>query len=818
MQAMAQSISWEQESALDWNTITSGDSGTDAGTITVNSIANTSTVGTRTATITETAGGATGSPKQVVITQATAAPSSGHWQFIRAFTPKRIVAGAHGIAVDPLGRVWIAPFYASETVGPKVAQSLYILNPDGTPASFSPLKIFSGVNILDTLSSGYENRGLSADPTGNIVGSWYDRIYRFNYQSGAAMNRIDVVPGKSSTQPVVDTQNEVFVGTVAPGSPVYVYNRDFSFRRVAVQGSNSYVRSMAISSDGNDLYCGDLDAKRCVVYHSVNGSSGPYILSDSLMSGGSPTSFGWQPVTGYLWMDAGNPTLETPRPGSGWTPLMHYAFDVETGAVKDSIMLDTLNTFYPTKTNVRARGIAFSPSGDTAYIAIFNVDTNYVQMFRRNKIIPPDILTSKVVGYYPMWKRSTLTASDIKFNYITHINHAFAVVAADGTFSLWGGASIDTALINTTHRSGRKILLSFVGPDFFPIVARDSTLRNRFAHNVVSFLAANKYDGVDLDWEFPANSEDKVNEVALVRDLRSILKSADSPLYLTMAVGVTNELLLWRDLQALQPYVDWFNAMTYDFHGDWSVHAGHNAPVYAPTDAVHGCVNDAITSLTSTVHIPAQKIVLGLPFYGKEYQATQLLGPFTGARATRYAEAMFDIAHQWSYVWDSTAQVPYLIDPSKTKLVTFDDSTSITLKCAYANKKELAGVMIWEITQDTLAGRQPLMDVVGKAMWPTTEVFRSPGNPAVCNFVLFNNYPNPFNPSTTIRYELPKTSQVILSVYDILGREVSVLVNERKDAGVHEVKFDAAGLASGVYFYRLQAGNFVQTRKLLLVR
>jgi hypothetical protein len=85
-------------------------------------------------------------------------------------------------------------------------------------------------------------------------------------------------------------------------------------------------------------------------------------------------------------------------------------------------------------------------------------------------------------------------------------------------------------------------------------------------------------------------------------------------------------------------------------------------------------------------------------------------------------------------------------------------------------------------------------------------------------FAMGQNYPNPFNPSTIIKYELPKSSLVRLSVYDLLGREVSVLVNERRDAGVYEVKLEGANLASGVYFYRLQAGDFVQTRKLLLVR
>jgi hypothetical protein len=85
-------------------------------------------------------------------------------------------------------------------------------------------------------------------------------------------------------------------------------------------------------------------------------------------------------------------------------------------------------------------------------------------------------------------------------------------------------------------------------------------------------------------------------------------------------------------------------------------------------------------------------------------------------------------------------------------------------------------------------------------------------------YSLSQNYPNPFNPSTAIKFDMPRASQVNLSVFDILGREVSVLVNDRRDAGVYEVKFDGSNLASGVYFYRLQAGDFVQAKKLLILR
>jgi hypothetical protein len=83
---------------------------------------------------------------------------------------------------------------------------------------------------------------------------------------------------------------------------------------------------------------------------------------------------------------------------------------------------------------------------------------------------------------------------------------------------------------------------------------------------------------------------------------------------------------------------------------------------------------------------------------------------------------------------------------------------------------------------------------------------------------LGQNYPNPFNPATTIEYDLPSASRVELRLYDILGREVTTLVNEVQAAGYHSVRFDASGLASGVYLYRLRAGEFTQTKRMMLLR
>ena len=87
-------------------------------------------------------------------------------------------------------------------------------------------------------------------------------------------------------------------------------------------------------------------------------------------------------------------------------------------------------------------------------------------------------------------------------------------------------------------------------------------------------------------------------------------------------------------------------------------------------------------------------------------------------------------------------------------------------------------------------------------------------------FSLEQNYPNPFNPSTLINYSLITRLQrlVMLKVYDVLGNEVAIIVNEEQFAGNYEVSFDAKNLSSGTYFYKLQAGTFVETKKMILMR
>ncbi|MAT58266.1 MAG: hypothetical protein CMF23_09870 [Ignavibacteriae bacterium] len=86
------------------------------------------------------------------------------------------------------------------------------------------------------------------------------------------------------------------------------------------------------------------------------------------------------------------------------------------------------------------------------------------------------------------------------------------------------------------------------------------------------------------------------------------------------------------------------------------------------------------------------------------------------------------------------------------------------------------------------------------------------------DFKLYQNYPNPFNPTTSIEYSVPSNEYVSLKVYDILGNEIASLVNEQKSAGNYSVNFNAGSLTSGMYLYKLQAGNFTSVKKMLFVK
>lgn len=135
------------------------------------------------------------------------------------------------------------------------------------------------------------------------------------------------------------------------------------------------------------------------------------------------------------------------------------------------------------------------------------------------------------------------------------------------------------------------------------------------------------------------------------------------------------------------------------------------------------------------------------------------------------------------------------------------------------------GAIITVMAGDTLSSSSGVIPVAGVSWISPTAVGVAAEQTAPADYALLQNFPNPFNPATEIRYVVAGggtsgsgASPVRIEVYDLLGREVAVLVDESKTPGAYSVSFDAKGLSSGVYLYRLTAGNFGQTRRMLLVR
>jgi hypothetical protein len=158
-------------------------------------------------------------------------------------------------------------------------------------------------------------------------------------------------------------------------------------------------------------------------------------------------------------------------------------------------------------------------------------------------------------------------------------------------------------------------------------------------------------------------------------------------------------------------------------------------------------------------------------------------------------------------------------DNLQTRSLTFDNGGNL-----YGLKRK-SGVD-WLVRIDTASAlvkdsvELGALDLIAVAMFDDVLVDVKEGEPEAqpIRYQLSENYPNPFNPSTTIEFSLPKAGFVTLKIYTILGAEVATLVAEDRPAGAFSVRWDASGMPSGVYFYRLTAGDFVQTRRALLVK
>jgi len=274
-------------------------------------------------------------------------------------------------------------------------------------------------------------------------------------------------------------------------------------------------------------------------------------------------------------------------------------------------------------------------------------------------------------------------------------------------------------------------------------MAKNPMKRRKFARSALQFVMKYQFDGLDLDWEYPAKRggvpEDKENFILMLADLHSIFKK--NRLLLTAAIGATAQTIdKSYNIPKMYRYLDFVHVMCYDYHGKWDKHAGHNAPLQArPQDSAL----DQTYSLAYTFAymkemgaIP-EKTVMGVPFYGRSYKLLtasnntigaptkdeSFPGPYTREEGflgyNEVCEELMDNEHPWTYKWEDYIMAPYMYRGDRW--VSFDDEKSLEHKANFAYDQGLAGVMVWSIDTDDFNGvcgtKYPLLKSLNRALF-----------------------------------------------------------------------------------------------------
>jgi len=200
--------------------------------------------------------------------------------------------------------------------------------------------------------------------------------------------------------------------------------------------------------------------------------------------------------------------------------------------------------------------------------------------------------------------------------------------------------------------------------------------------------------------------------------------------------------------------------------------------------------------------------------YAQNIQADGSFGGIVPVELTSFTAALNgnDINLQWQTATETNNrgfEVQRKIKNGIFGSVGFVEGNGTTIETRnyfFTDENVLLGIYSYRLKQIDYDGTYEYSDIVSVEVGIPNE------------FGLEQNYPNPFNPATTIKYLIPQLSNVVIKVIDILGNEIATLVNEEKPAGSYEVEFNATGLPSGIYFYRLQAGSFVETKKMVLMK
>lgn len=371
----------------------------------------------------------------------------------------------------------------------------------------------------------------------------------------------------------------------------------------------------------------------------------------------------------------------------------------------------------------------------------------------------------KVIGYFANWQGyktdyepnnpdySSATVDgkgydpvDVPFDKITHVNYGFMIIDpttgkltsndpwadyADG-----GGRNYIGQINDLADENDVTSMVSIGGWNnsvddlAFDIVTKTPEKMDAFTDEAVKFMLDYKFDGIDIDWEYPDNEDRKTKFIALMKQLREKLTAAgkenDTYYQLSIAVTASHEKMEFIAPEVVNEYVDNFNVMTYDFRGGFDTQTGHHSGLYATeTDKDKKFnVSSAMKEYSETYSIPKNKLMVGMSYYSRGFanvETGELGAPSSGAPVggtwddpalpaglmpwfqlkELEVKANEDPNDSLVAKWDDQAKAPYIYNADTKEFYTYDNIQSIQEKVNWTIDNQYGGAIIWELGYDT---------------------------------------------------------------------------------------------------------------------
>ncbi|GIX71301.1 chitotriosidase-1 [Caerostris darwini] len=408
----------------------------------------------------------------------------------------------------------------------------------------------------------------------------------------------------------------------------------------------------------------------------------------------------------------------------------------------------------------------------------------------------------KVVCYLGSWANyrrgdGKFKIEDIDPKLCTHLIYGFAKLNEDNTIAAydsyldlkegWGLGAYKRFNGLKRKNPQLKTLIAIggwnEGSPKYSRMARSASSRRTFINSCVQFLQKYGFDGLDLDWEYPALRggvpEDKGNFVQLVKELKETFASRGMLLTAAVSAG-KNTIDKAYDVPSLARYLDFINLMAYDFHGGWDPVTGHNSPLYArPNENYEQKTFNVDYAVRYWLNkgCPADKLVLGMPLYGRSFTLNDARNSGFGAPASKgiageytgemgflgYHEICKKLKQEsgWRVTVDRHVQAPYAVNGRQW--IGYDDINSITTKVRYLIKMNLGGAMVWSIETDDFRGRchgytNPLLRAINSALYGASSPQPNPSTNQIPRPSSTNHVPRTTvnRPKTTVNNNTPK--------------------------------------------------------------